>query len=186
MRRWIGSVWEANCAGAKRAPEIGKKALKSASKPQLIARAGEVVNLPGAALAMLMQAVLETGAHFRFQAKGLSMMPFIRDQDVVTVAPLEARAHVGDVIAFLHPQNQKPILHRVVERDAHGYWTQGDNSAVPDGWIPATAVLGVVIAVERGGRRVRLGLGPERRLIAWLSPHRRVWRRLYALLRGWR
>ena len=35
-----------------------------------------------------MQAVLETGAQFRFRARGMSMMPFIHDQDVVTVAPL--------------------------------------------------------------------------------------------------
>lgn len=160
--------------------------MKSPPTPQLSAAAGELHLLSGTALAVLMQAVLETGAHFRFQAKGLSMLPFIHDGDTLTVAPLQGRAGVGDVIAFLHPASQKPILHRVVERDAHGYWTQGDNSAASDGWIPATAVLGVVIRVERQGRRVRLGLGPERRLIAWLSPHRRLWRRLYALWRGWR
>ncbi|HXK43386.1 MAG TPA: S24/S26 family peptidase [Anaerolineae bacterium] len=154
--------------------------------PQLNIHAGEIVQLSGAELVGLMQAVLETGAQFRFRARGMSMMPFIHDQDVVTVAPLTHRAEVGDVIAFVHPQNQKPILHRVVERDAHGYWTQGDNSAAPDGWIPATAAVGVIVAVEREGRAVRFGLGPERRLIAAFSPHRRLWRRLNALLHRWR
>jgi len=162
------------------------KTLSVPAKPQLRAHTGEVVQLSGAALAVLMQAVLETGAHFRFRARGISMTPFIRDQDIVTVAPLEKRAQVGDVIAFIHPKSHRPVLHRVVECDAHGYWTQGDNSAAPDGWIPATAVLGVIVAVKRNERSVRLGLGPERRLIAWLSPHRRIWRRLYAFLRGWR
>lgn len=143
------------------------------------------MQLSGVALASLMQAVLETGARFRFRAKGISMMPFIRDRDVVTVAPLTRRPMVGDVIAFLHPQSGKPILHRVIERDAHGYWTQGDNSAAGDGWIPSVAVLGIIVAVERREQCIRFGLGPERRLIAWLSPHRRLWRRLYAFLRGW-
>lgn len=144
------------------------------------------MQLSGVALASLMQAVLETGAHFRFPAKGISMIPFIRDQDVVTVAPSNRRPRVGDVIAFLHPQSGKPILHRVIERDSHGYWTQGDNSAAADGWIPSAAVLGTIVAVEHQGRPVRFGLGPERMFIAWLSPHRRLWRRIYAFLRGWR
>jgi len=165
---------------------FSEEILNTPLTPQLNTHAGEIVQLSGAELVGLMQAVLETGAQFRFRARGMSMMPFIHDQDVVTVAPLQRRAEVGDVIAFVHPQNQKPILHRVVERDAYGYWTQGDNSAAPDGWIPATAVVGVIVTVERQGRAVRFGLGPERWLIAAFSPHRRLWRRLNALLHRWR
>ncbi len=46
---------------------------------------------------------------------------------------------------------------------------QGDNLPTPDGWIPATALLGRVVSIERRGRRINLGLGPERGLLATLS-----------------
>ena len=49
-------------------------------------------------------------------------------------------------------------------------FTQGDNMpGRPDGMIPVGDILGLVTCVERGGRKVRFGLGPERLLIALLS-----------------
>jgi hypothetical protein len=47
---------------------------------------------------------------------------------------------------------------------------QGDNMPEkPDGMIPREAIVGLVTRVERDSRRVRLGLGPERFLLALLS-----------------
>jgi hypothetical protein len=129
------------------------------------------LSLSGEALMALMKAVHEKGRPFRFSAGGYSMAPFIRDGDVITVSPLAAGAPgPGDVAAFVHPETQRLCLHRVLSVSNGRFLIQGDNlPEKPDGMIPREALVGRVTRVERAGRRVRLGLGPERRLIAYLS-----------------
>jgi hypothetical protein len=129
------------------------------------------LSLSGEALMALMKAVHEKGRPFRFSAGGHSMAPFIRDGDVITVSPLAAGAPCpGDVAAFVHPETQRLCLHRVLSVSKGRFRIQGDNlPEKPDGMIPREALVGRVTRVERAGRRVRLGLGPERRFIAYLS-----------------
>jgi hypothetical protein len=58
----------------------------------------------------------------------------------------------------------------VLSGNAAALLLQGDNKPNdPDGFIPREAIMGRVTRVERGGKRVRLGFGPERRLLALLS-----------------
>jgi ribosomal protein S18 acetylase RimI-like enzyme len=126
--------------------------------------------ISGPALLELLRAVLDQGAPFRFQAPGFSMAPFIRDGDVVTIAPLNGRApRVGEVVAFVQPARGRLALHRVIARRGATWLIRGDNSPEPDGLIPRENILGVVTRMERDGRTVRLGLGGEGRLIAWLN-----------------
>ncbi len=127
--------------------------------------------LSGPALRELMCASLDKGAAFRFCARGWSMAPFIKDGDVITVAPLGGVApRSGDVVAFLRPDSETLVVHRVVGRKGKAAIIRGDAVAgVPDGLIPAESILGRVSGIERAGRPVRLGLGPERVVIAWLS-----------------
>ena len=118
-----------------------------------------------------MSDVLARGIPFRFAAPGFSMFPFIRDGDAVTISPLRgARARFGDVVAFTGPKGG-PIVHRITARRPGRYEIRGDSASGPDALdvVPATGILGVVTRVERRGRRVRLGLGPERALAAGLS-----------------
>jgi hypothetical protein len=118
-----------------------------------------------------MRAVLARGVPFRFRARGWSMAPFIRDGDVITVSPLRhTLPGVGEVVAFSHPRNGSLVVHRVVARRGTASLIQGDAATDgTDGLIPAESLLGRVTRVQRNGRDVRLGLGPERRAIAWLS-----------------
>ena len=90
------------------------------------------------------------------------MLPFLRHGDVVHVRPLPAAAvRVGDVICYA-PSPGRLHLHRVVARDERGFVTRGDAlSYVED--VPATTVLGRVIARERGGRVCRLDTPAARR-----------------------
>jgi len=127
--------------------------------------------LSGKALIELMQAVHAKGLPFRFSAGGYSMTPFIRDGDVITVSPLALHApRRGDVVAFIHPKTNRLCLHRVLSVHGGSFFIQGDNMPErPDGVIPREAILGRVTGLERAGRRVRLGLGPERLLLAILS-----------------
>jgi len=139
--------------------------------PRLVVVTAAELPLSGQGLQDLMRAVLAKGVPFRFCARGWSMTPFIRNGDVITVSPLRgALPEVGEVVAFVRPGSTKPVVHRVIARRGTASWIQGDS--VPDhadGIIPAENILGRVTRVERSGRQVWLGLGPERYLIAWLS-----------------
>ncbi|MFO7674789.1 MAG: S26 family signal peptidase [bacterium] len=148
-----------------------RPACRGAGRPALSVRPGSELNLPLSALLELMRAVLARGRPFRFQARGWSMSPFIRDRDVITIAPLgSAPPRTGDVVAFVSPADERLVVHRVVGRRGTSMLIQGDNlPGAPDGLIPLASVVGRVRKVERGGRPVRLGLGGERRAVALLS-----------------
>lgn len=124
--------------------------------------------LSGAALAALLGDVVARGVPFRFEARGFSMAPFVRDRDVVTVAPLRGRARLGDVVAFVG-EHGGLIVHRVTARRRGDYEIRADGLADAADLVPVGEVLGVVTRIERVGRDVRLGLGPERLLVAGLS-----------------
>ena len=144
----------------------------------------------------LIEAVHEKGASFRFQAKGHSMTPTIRDGDVITVSPLRGLSpRRGDVLAFRHRQQPQMMVHRVLHAKAGEYFIRGDNCPEADGWIPVENILGMITRVERGGEarfwpnrlapflgsRVYLTLYPS-----WLSARRllaRAWRSLRAMAR---
>jgi signal peptidase I len=117
-----------------------------------------------------MKAVLDKGAPFRFEAGGFSMSPFIRHGDIITVAPSPSRFRSGDVIAFMSPETGKLTVHRIIRLSTHrGDLIKGDNTPAPDGRVEQSAIIGRVVRVEHRGKRVRLGLGPERALLAFLS-----------------
>lgn len=139
--------------------------------PRLQAIKAPERSLSGQALLELMRAVLARGVPFRFRARGWSMAPFIRDGDVITVAPLvRSQPGIGEVVAFIRPEGEHLVVHRVVAHRGQAVFIQGDS--VPeyaDGVIPPENLLGRVTQVERDGRAVWLGLGLERFVIAWLS-----------------
>ena len=123
-----------------------------------------------------MRAVLARGVPFRFCARGWSMAPFIRDGDVITVVPLQRTTPgTGQIVAFVRPGEGNVVVHRVVARRGSDSLIQGDAvSGCTDGIIAAENLLGRVTRIERDGRDVWLGLGPERYAIAWLSRTRRL------------
>ena len=99
------------------------------------------------------------------------MSPFILDGDVVTVEQFKnTRPRMGDVVAFKRPGDGDLILHRIVARHGNKYLIVGDNiSNKPDGAFSLEDMVGRIVFVQRASRPIRLGLGPERFLIAWLS-----------------
>ena len=124
----------------------------------------------------LLQAVLDKGKPFRFEATGGSMSPFVRDGDVITVSPLsDTSPRLGDVVAFIRPESGKLAVHRVVGKWDGSYLIRGDSAPDSADLIPRANVLGRVTRVERDGKRVYLGLGPERYLIAFLTRRGLLW-----------
>jgi hypothetical protein len=97
------------------------------------------------------------------------MSPFIRSGDVITLQPLGGTVpRLGDVVAWGGPITGLRV-HRVVGRASDGWRMRGDGASAPDEPMAAEEVLGRVVEIERGGRSLRLGLGPVRIGIALLS-----------------
>jgi hypothetical protein len=138
-------------------------------KPTLFTKKRGELSLSSQQLEKLMRGVLGKGACFRFQGKGFSMSPFIKDGDVLAITPVQGSAPgFGDVVVFTHPNTGRLIIHRVIGKRAGSYRTKGDNSPEEDGLISRAAILGRVARVERNGKYISLGLGPDRFIIAFL------------------
>ena len=131
---------------------------------------GEGLSIAGKDLVEILRDVLSKGVPFRLQAPGFSMSPFIKNGDIVTVTPLpDGSPRIGDVVAFIRPGAEKLIVHRVVWKKNGCFVIKGDNAPDTDGLIPGTNILGCVKKIERRGKKIIFGLGPERFLIAFLS-----------------
>jgi hypothetical protein len=125
---------------------------------------------PSEVLPELVNEVLSKGVECRLQVKGYSMSPFIKDSDVVTISPMsDSSPGFGDVIAFIHPKTDKLIIHRVVRKSRDACLVKGENALEPDGLIERKHMIGIITRVERKGKKVFFGLGPERFLIALLT-----------------
>jgi signal peptidase I len=153
-------------------------------KPALFFKNGGELKLSGLDLTKLLQAVLHKGAPFRFRAKGFSMSPFIKDDDIITVSPLmDGSIRFGDVVAFIRPEMIKLVIHRVIGKEGEYFHIKGDNIPDTDELIPVTNIMGRVTRVERNGKVISFGLGPERYMIAFLTKRGSLFPLLYPIWR---
>lgn len=142
------------------------------SKPSLYRIEGGDLSLSGKALLELMSAILAKGCSFRFRARGWSMNPFIHDGDVICVSPFQGKKpNIGDMVAYIQPISKKLIAHRLVRRQGNNWLILGDNTSpyLNGELVPDTNLIGRLTRIERNGKKVWLGLGPERYLIALFS-----------------
>ena len=127
------------------------------------------------------EAVLVSGHLLRRPVRGFSMAPWIQDGDRMVLAPAApSEIRPGDIVQFAAPDGLR--VHRVLAaepgRDGPRFFVAGDASEVPDGLVPAAAILGRVVAVTRDSRTIRLDVPAVRlraRLRAWRA---RLGRRL--------
>lgn len=96
---------------------------------------------------------LATGQRARLQVFGNSMRPRILSRSFVTLAPRLAYA-VGDVV--LVDIEGRTRLHAIRElgtqaHDAGPMVLIGDERGRIDGWVPVTAIHGVVVEIEPTG-----------------------------------
>ena len=121
------------------------------------------------------------------------MSPFIKEGDLVTISPpLVPSPGVGRMVAFVQPGAEKLFIHRVVGRRGDSYLIKGDSTTGRGDLVPTENILGWVTRVERNGKEISLGLGPERFLIAFLTRNELlfpillpVWKLFRPLLRRW-
>jgi hypothetical protein len=121
--------------------------------------------------------ILGSGASLRCRVHGSSMKPFLRDNDILTVAsPTPSPPRIGDVVLY-RSANGQALLHRVIditERDGRDWLTVwGDAAAGILEEVGRERVLGVAVALERGrhGRRIRLA-PPGWTACAWCAIQR--------------
>jgi hypothetical protein len=136
-----------------------------------VARTENELSLSGNAAAELLKASMERGKPFKFKAGGWSMAPFIKDGDILTLSPvLASLIQKGDVVGVIDPGTKKLMVHRVVAMKNGKYRVKGDGADKEDpGYFGLSGICGHVTQVERDGKQVRFGLGPERSSIAVLS-----------------
>jgi len=108
----------------------------------------------------LAEEVLSKGDALRFQASGISMLPFIRNGDILEIKPIELQLPVPwDIILCTIP-NGKLVAHRIVAVKQVGghqeFLIQGDGLVEPDGYIEPENMLGKVVGVVHNSGYRRL------------------------------
>lgn len=103
---------------------------------------------------------LKKGNSVRFQAKGWSMHPFIKDGDFVIVKSLKnLTVKIGD-LAFYYTDGDKAKIHRVVgkskKKGTPTILIKGDACYGSPEEIEIQSVLGKVTSIERNGQYINL------------------------------
>jgi hypothetical protein len=130
----------------------------------------ERFHLSRESLPEFLEIILSKRSSFRLKVRGGSMTPFIKDGDLVTLSAWkDSSVCFGKPVAFIHPETRTLCIHRIVGRKGEYYFAKGDSLTQIDGIIHREKIIGVVTCIERDKRRVPLGLGPERSVIALLS-----------------
>jgi hypothetical protein len=92
---------------------------------------------------------LDHGVNMRFSPLGGSMVPTLRQGDVVTIKPGQG-CRIGDLILF--ERGAGLVLHRVVAKLNGAIFTKGDALPYRDAMICPQDILGKAISRERRGK----------------------------------
>ena len=116
------------------------------------------------------------GAMFFAAYVGPSMNPTLREPEMMEIVPYDNRPlRVGDVVFFLSPQKNQPVVHRIARLTTAGISTRGDNNTQEDTFLlQPKDIKGQVVAVWRGQKRREIAGGLQGR---WSSRWLR-WRRI--------
>lgn len=113
--------------------------------------------------------------------KGVSMRPFLQDQDMVYLNPIREPVRPGDIVLYLRRSGQY-ILHRVCKSNPDGSFLMLGDSQLEKEPVAADQLLAKVSFVRLGAKEVRPGS-----LHWWLFAH--LWRWLAPvrgpILRAW-
>jgi hypothetical protein len=121
----------------------------------------------------LIQHELAAGCQVRLHVTTGSMRPLIRPGDWIQLSATPPE-HLGCGEIITLRRGDILITHRLLHHDFQWWYAMGDSAAWPDPRVPAEAVLGRVVAIERGSQVVNL-LRPRwwaiNRLLGWVRWH---------------
>ncbi len=93
-----------------------------------------------------------------------SMRPMFDQKAFVVVEPAPYEdLRVGDIITYMHPRLNTPVIHRIMEKDGDEFWTKGDHNSRPDDVYVSRRnyrmrVFAVIYAREDGTTATQPGL----------------------------
>jgi hypothetical protein len=104
--------------------------------------------------------LLENGNMVRFRAHGRSMLPFIKDGDILTIAPINSDNLKKYDIVFYRKPDKKLAAHRIISKSKKNesilFHIRGDGYVGGTEKIPATDIMGVITKVERNNTKIKL------------------------------
>ena len=134
----------------------------------------------------LCRCVLAEGVPLALRVRGTSMLPTLWPFETIIVRAIEpAGARIGDVV--LLERGGELVVHRIVAAGRDATWvTRGDALPANDAPIAASALLGVVIGVQRLGRARPMAdrLTAAEQALAWLVQRSVLVRRMLDRLNG--
>jgi len=120
-----------------------------------------------AALNLLQDETLD-GQRFKLRVTGPSMAPLLRPGDrVIAESVRPAELVRGDLVVVRRSEDL--VTHRLIFIDARGWHTKGDNSLILDPPIISDAIMGRVVAIERGNQSIDLRTGYWNTVNGWLA-----------------
>jgi hypothetical protein len=120
------------------------------------------MDLPPAEFQRLVSELRHRGHSIRFTARGSSMMPFVRNGDVLTAVSADASTlRIGDIAFYRRPDGSL-VAHRVLARSRRRgatplICTRGDSRWLATESVSDDQVLGRIVRIERAGRVIRPG-----------------------------
>jgi signal peptidase I len=107
--------------------------------------------------------ILTKGSYLRFQAKGNSMFPAIKNGDILNIEPIKDKDLQWADVLFYRAAGRRMVAHRLIKKYFQDkkliLITRGDYTVVNDAKVSLDDVLGRVKAIERSGRTIGLNSG---------------------------
>lgn len=135
------------------------------------------------ALMPLIRESLAAGKTVRFQPRGISMLPMLRQGiDSVILSPVPEKLHKYDLPLYQR-ENGKYILHRIVKAE-DTYTCIGDNQFELEYGLHHDQMIALVTAFTRGEREIPV-TDPGYRIYCRFWHHTRGLRRFCRRAKGW-
>ncbi|HEY6267017.1 MAG TPA: S24 family peptidase [Candidatus Acidoferrum sp.] len=124
---------------------------------------------------------LKRRGRISLRVHGTSMLPWVRPKDIALIRQIAIEnVRCGDVVLFRREKHL--LVHRIVEKrgslNASQLFSKGDAHPTSDGVVQEQELLGRVMRIYRGGRRIDLDAPRQLALglfISQLSLHSRFW-----------
>lgn len=120
----------------------------------------------------LINEVISTGGEFNLVPNGVSMLPLIRPGVDTVVLALPNGVKVNDIVLYKR-ENDKFVLHRVIEIKNDEYIMCGDNQFRLEYGIKKDNILAKVVYFERDGKKIDDSNERYRKYIKRLPSRRR-------------
>lgn len=116
--------------------------------------------VPSAEAGALIESLIREGVAVRIRVLGRSMEPAICSGDFITLAPIQGRIRLGDMVMCRRGDGSSAYyIHRLVWRAGRETWrTKGDALRSLDPAVRRPDIIGRVQSVERSGTGARKNL----------------------------